>query len=95
MEILAIWAISVVFSMGIFALWLWSLIDAIQNAKNKVLWVLIIILLSFLGSILWWVMGERESRAPVRPRTMRRRSPRGGIQGRVARRPRRGTLGTS
>lgn len=87
MEIFIIWAVMMGFSLGMFALWLWSLIDVIQNAKDKVLWVLIIVFLSLPGSILWWVMGERESKRPVRGRTYRGRTPQAGARPRTSARP--------
>ena len=84
-EFVIIWVVMMGISLGLFALWLWSLIDAIQNAKDKVLWVIIIVLLSFLGSLLWWVMGERETK--VRVRSYRGRLPRNTSRGGPTRRP--------
>ena len=41
-------------------LWLVALIDCIKsNNPNKVLWIILIILLPFLGSILYFLIGKK------------------------------------
>lgn len=42
-----------------FVLWLAALIDCLRgNSPNKVVWVIVIILLPFLGSILYFLLGR-------------------------------------
>lgn len=45
-----------------FAFWLWMLIHAIQNPRldgtQRIIWVLVIIFLPFLGSILYFFAGK-------------------------------------
>jgi hypothetical protein len=42
-----------------FVLWLAALIDCIKsNNSNKVVWIIVIILLPFLGSILYFLLGR-------------------------------------
>ena len=45
-----------------FAFWLWMLIHAIQNPRldgtQRIVWVLVIIFLPFLGSILYFFVGR-------------------------------------
>lgn len=49
-------------SLGLFVLWIWMLIHAITNPglrdTEKVLWVILIILLPFLGPILYFFIGR-------------------------------------
>ena len=43
-----------------FILWIVALVDCLKsNNPNKVVWVIVIILLPFLGSILYFVLGRR------------------------------------
>jgi hypothetical protein len=43
-----------------FILWIVALVDCIKsNNPNKVLWIVLIILLPFLGSILYFVIGKK------------------------------------
>lgn len=49
-------------SLALFILWIWMLIHAITNQglrdTEKVLWVILIILLPFLGPILYFFIGR-------------------------------------
>ncbi len=53
-----------VFGFVVFALWIWALIDCIsadsQRCRNlpKWIWLIIVILLSGLGAILWLLLGR-------------------------------------
>lgn len=48
-----------VWSLLWFILWIWALIDCLtSNVSNKVVWVILIILLPFLGSILYFILGK-------------------------------------
>jgi hypothetical protein len=47
-----------------FILWIVALVDCIKgNSPNKVVWIIVIILLPFLGSILYFLFGR--SNAPL------------------------------
>jgi hypothetical protein len=50
---------------GFFAFWVWSLVDAIRvpdesayRAGSKVVWVVVIAVTGFIGSIVYLVMGR-------------------------------------
>ncbi len=55
-------AVAILFSagLGILALvfWIWMLIDCVTNepseGNDKLIWVLIIVLLSWLGALIYW-----------------------------------------
>ena len=41
-------------------LWIVALVDCIQSSNpNKVVWIIVIILLPFLGSILYFLLGRK------------------------------------
>ena len=43
-----------------FILWIMALVDCIKsNNSNKVVWIIVIIVLPFIGSILYFVLGRR------------------------------------
>lgn len=45
-----------------FILWIVALVDCIKsNNPNKIVWVIVIILLPFLGSILYFAVGKSKS----------------------------------
>lgn len=48
--------------LGCTALWIWALIDIIQSTfkegANKIIWLLLVILLPFLGSVLYFAIGR-------------------------------------
>lgn len=42
-----------------FVFWIVALVDCIKgNSPNKVLWIIVIILLPFLGTILYFLLGK-------------------------------------
>ena len=42
-----------------FILWIVALVDCIKgNSPNKVVWIIVIILVPFLGSILYFLLGK-------------------------------------
>ena len=55
-------SIMVVFGLVIIAyafFWIWMLVDAIKKQKdNKLMWVLLIIILPFLGSLIYFFGGK-------------------------------------
>jgi hypothetical protein len=48
-------------------LWIWALVDAIQNpslsGNEKLIWVLVIILTSLLGAVLYLLIGRKRGAA--------------------------------
>ena len=47
-----------------FIFWIVALLDCIKgNNSNKVVWVIVILLLPFLGSILYFLFGRDSARA--------------------------------
>ena len=40
-------------------MWIVALVDCLKsNNSNKIVWIIVIILLPFLGSILWFILGK-------------------------------------
>jgi uncharacterized membrane protein SpoIIM required for sporulation len=58
-----------VFGLACFAFWLWMLVHSITNKGlsdgEKVVWVLVIIFLPFIGSILYFFIGRPKGQAVV------------------------------
>lgn len=43
-----------------FILWIVALVDCIKSSNpNKIVWIIVIILLPFLGSILYFLLGRK------------------------------------
>jgi len=61
--------IGAVISLAGFLFWLWMLIHAITNKglqdAEKIVWVLVIIFLPFLGSIIYFFIGRPKGGAAV------------------------------
>lgn len=59
----------VIFGLGGFILFLWALIDVIRrqfpNQNDKILWILLIILISWLGPILYLIIGRKKGTVPA------------------------------
>ena len=56
---------SINYLIGILCLGLWivALVDCLKSSNpNKVLWIIVIILLPFLGSILYFLIGRSSGR---------------------------------
>lgn len=55
--------------LACFAFWLWMLIHAITNKGlpdgEKIVWVLVIIFLPFIGSIIYFFIGRPKGRSAV------------------------------
>jgi cytochrome bd-type quinol oxidase subunit 2 len=46
----------------LFIFWIVALVDCIRsNNSNKLLWIILIILLPFLGTILYFILGKSRS----------------------------------
>ncbi len=43
-----------------FVLWIVAIVDCVKSSNpNKVVWIIVIILLPFIGSILYFMLGRR------------------------------------
>ena len=51
------------FGLAALALWIWALVDAIQNksmdSTQRLIWVLVIIFVPFIGPILYLLIGRK------------------------------------
>ena len=60
-----LWLFPAVFGLiGIlgFVFWLWMLLDAIRNEEeDRLLWVLVIVLVNFLGAVIYYFAEKRKS----------------------------------
>ena len=51
--------INYIVSVLCLVLWIFALVDCIKgNSPNKVVWIIVIILLPFLGSLLYFAFGK-------------------------------------
>ena len=73
-EIILIMAMFLVFlpvALALFAFWIWMLISAIQNRgltdNEKIVWVLVIVLLHWLGALLYFFIGHPKRNLPLFP----------------------------
>jgi uncharacterized BrkB/YihY/UPF0761 family membrane protein len=52
--------------IGMFALWIWMIVDCAQRKfkedSEKVVWILIIVLLSYLGAIIYYFVVKRSGK---------------------------------
>jgi hypothetical protein len=59
---LLLFLIGAAIAIGAFVFWIWMLIDAIKNKglsdTEKVVWVLVIIFLHFLGGLIYFFAGR-------------------------------------
>ena len=59
---LVAWLVMAAVSLGLFVFWVWMLIHAIQNKgladTEKIVWVLVIALLHFLGAVIYFFVGR-------------------------------------
>ena len=56
--------------LALFAFWIWMLVSAIQNKGlsegEKIAWVLVIVLLHFLGALLYLFIGYPKRNTPLK-----------------------------
>lgn len=56
----------VLLSLAALVLWIWALVDIVKtnftDSTQKLIWVLVILLANFVGSILWLVWGRHNVR---------------------------------
>ncbi len=59
---LLVWLVMAALSLALFVFWLWMLIHAITNKGlrdvEKIVWVIVIIFLPFLGSLIYFFVGR-------------------------------------
>ncbi len=54
--------LSYILSLVWFVLWIVAIVDCVKsNNPNKVVWIIVIILLPFLGSILYFLVGRKNA----------------------------------
>ena len=62
-----LWIVMAVLALGAFVVWIWALIDAIQNptltGTSRLVWILVIVFTHFIGAILYLAIG-RSGRTP-------------------------------
>ncbi|HZT22576.1 MAG TPA: PLD nuclease N-terminal domain-containing protein [Verrucomicrobiae bacterium] len=55
--------------LALVAFWIWMLIEALQNKGlsdgEKIAWVLVIVLLHFLGALLYFFVGHPKRKNPL------------------------------
>jgi hypothetical protein len=60
--LLLVWVIGGVISLACFVFWLWMLVHAVTNKGisdvEKIMWVLVVILLPFIGSVIYFFVGK-------------------------------------
>jgi len=57
--LLVLWIVFV----AVFVLWLWAMIDILKNeftGSNKLIWLLVVMLLPFIGMVLYWFIGREQ-----------------------------------
>jgi hypothetical protein len=66
LEVLLAFLFGGVIGLACFALWVWMLIDCLTNngiqGSEKVAWVLVIVLLPFIGSLIYLFIGRPKRR---------------------------------
>ena len=77
MEIILLMAIFLIFMplvLALFAFWIWMLISAIQNKgltdNEKIVWVLVIVLLHWLGALVYFFVAHPKRHTPLAPPLM-------------------------
>ncbi len=59
-------SVFILFAIVPLALWVWALVDLlktpIQNSTDKLIWLAIVLVANFLGSILWLAWGKKNTK---------------------------------
>ena len=57
-----LWLLVLVFSIAAFGVWIWALVDAIQNpaldSTMRIVWVLVILFTSVIGALIYLTLGR-------------------------------------
>ena len=60
---LLVFGLAALFALAMFALWLWALINAIQNpnldSNTKLIWILVILLTAPIGPLLYLLISRK------------------------------------
>jgi len=63
-----LWLLMVILAIAAFGIWIWALVDAIQNpaldGTMRLVWILVIVLTHFIGAIVYLAIG-RSRRTPT------------------------------
>lgn len=55
--------ILVIFTLALFVFWIWTIVDCIRNPNyddlRRIMWILVIVLLGFIGSFIYLFMAPR------------------------------------
>ena len=58
-------ALSGLIGLALFVFWVWMLVDVLTNkglhGTEKIVWVLVVILLPFLGSVIYFFVGRNKA----------------------------------
>ena len=61
----------VILCLALFAFWIWMLVDAIRNpnltSNERLAWVLVIVLIHFLGSLIYFIVSRTSTRRSSAP----------------------------
>ena len=67
LEALLLFVVGGLISLACFVFWIWMLIDCLTNegiqGSEKVAWVIVIVLLPFIGSLIYLFLGRSKRRA--------------------------------
>ncbi len=67
--VILLWIVGAVVSLACFAFWLWMLVHAITNKGlpdiEKLIWVLVVIFLPFIGSIIYFFLGRPKGKGII------------------------------
>jgi hypothetical protein len=67
--ILLMFLLALPLALALFAFWIWMLISAIQNRgltdNEKIVWVLVVVLLHWLGALLYFFIGHPKRNSPL------------------------------
>ena len=67
--LLLVMLVMIPIALAAFAFWIWMLISAIQNKgltdNEKIVWVLVIALLHWLGALIYFFVGHPKRKMPL------------------------------
>jgi hypothetical protein len=56
-------------TLAVFAFWIWMIVSAVQNRGltdgEKIAWVLVVVLLHFIGALLYFFIGHPKRNRPL------------------------------